>query len=208
MRTGKPNRVVIMGAAGRDFHNFNSFFRDDSAHTVVAFTAAQIPDIAGRRYPASLAGRLYPQGIPIHPEEELTALIRREAVDEVFLSYSDLRHEDVMHKASIVMAAGASFGLLGPRATMLEARVPVVSVCAVCFRSKTVNRCCCFRGRKASAMARNASSSNSVQPANSSVTAGGTSSGNCGSEVATAEAMTSLMLHFVSCAVRSIRRQR
>ena len=131
MRTGKPNRVVIMGAAGRDFHNFNSFFRDDSAHTVVAFTAAQIPDIAGRRYPASLAGRLYPQGIPIHPEEELTALIRREAVDEVFLSYSDLRHEDVMHKASIVMAAGASFGLLGPKATMLEARVPVVSVCAV-----------------------------------------------------------------------------
>ena len=131
MRTGRPNRVVIMGAAGRDFHNFNSFFRDDSAHTVVAFTAAQIPDIAGRRYPASLAGRLYPEGVPIYPEEELTELIRREAVDEVFLSYSDLPHEDVMHKASIVMAAGAYFGLLGPKATMLESRVPVVSVCAV-----------------------------------------------------------------------------
>jgi predicted GTPase len=98
---------------------------------VVAFTAAQIPDIAGRRYPAALAGRLYPEGIPIHPEDDLTAIIRREGVARVFLSYSDLRHEDVMHKASIVMAAGASFGLLGPEATMLKAAVPVVSVCAV-----------------------------------------------------------------------------
>jgi predicted GTPase len=126
-----PARVLVMGAAGRDFHNFNTVFRDDPAYTVVAFTAAQIPDIAGRRYPAALAGRLYPQGIPIHPEEELTAIIRREGVDRVFLSYSDLRHEDVMHKASIVLAAGASFALLGPAATMLKAAVPVVSVCAV-----------------------------------------------------------------------------
>ena len=126
-----PARVVIMGAAGRDFHNFNTVFRDDPAYDVVAFTAAQIPDIAGRRYPATLAGGLYPRGIPIHPEEELTAIIVRERVDQVFLSYSDLRHEDVMHEASIVLAAGASFALLGPKATMLKAAVPVVSVCAV-----------------------------------------------------------------------------
>ena len=127
----EPARVLIMGAAGRDFHNFNTVFRDDPGYAVVAFTAAQIPDIAGRRYPAALAGRLYPHGIPIQPEEELTAMIGRESVDQVFLSYSDLRHEDVMHKASIVLAAGASFALLGPAATMLKAAVPVVSVCAV-----------------------------------------------------------------------------
>src|SRR5687768_1782689 len=88
----RPARVLIMGAAGRDFHNFNTVFRDDPLYAVVAFTAAQIPDIAGRRYPAALAGRHYPQGIPIHPEEDLTAIIGRESVDQVFLSYSDLRH--------------------------------------------------------------------------------------------------------------------
>jgi predicted GTPase len=126
-----PTRIVIMGAAGRDFHNFNTVFRDDPSCAVVAFTAAQIPDIAGRTYPASLAGPLYPAGIPIHPEQDLAEIIRRERVDWVFLSYSDLPHPEVMHKASIAMAAGASFGLLGPDATMLKAAVPVVSVCAV-----------------------------------------------------------------------------
>jgi predicted GTPase len=120
-----------MGAAGRDFHNFNTVFRDDPAWAVVAFTAAQIPDIAGRRYPPSLAGSRYPDGIPIHPEEDLVRLVREERVDWVFLSYSDLSHEDVMHKASIALAAGASFALLGPDATMLKAAVPVLSVCAV-----------------------------------------------------------------------------
>jgi predicted GTPase len=128
---GKPARAVIMGAAGRDFHNFNTVFREDPAYRVVAFTAAQIPDIAGRTYPPSLAGSLYPRGVPIHPEESLPELIREEEVDWVFLSYSDLTHQEVMHKASIVMAAGASFGLLGPDATMLKANVPVVSVGAV-----------------------------------------------------------------------------
>ncbi len=124
-------RVIIMGAAGRDFHNFNAVFRDNPAYRVVAFTAAQIPDIAGRRYPPALAGKLYPQGIPIYPEEDLSALIRRLRVDYAYLSYSDLSHLDVMHKASLVLAAGASFGLLGPKHTMLSAAVPVISVCAV-----------------------------------------------------------------------------
>ncbi len=127
----EPTRVVIMGAAGRDFHNFNVVFRDNPAFHLVAFTAAQIPEIAGRRYPPALAGSLYRAGIRIVPEAELPRLIREESVDTVYLSYSDLSHEEVMHKASIVLAAGASFGLLGPNATMLRARVPVVSVCAV-----------------------------------------------------------------------------
>jgi len=124
-------RVVIMGAGGRDFHDFNTVFREDAGARVVAFTAAQIPGIAGRVYPASLAGPLYPNGIPIRPEEELVEIIRREDVDTVVLSYSDLRHEDVMHKASRVLAAGADFTLLGPQATMLEASKPVVAVTAV-----------------------------------------------------------------------------
>jgi predicted GTPase len=131
MADEKPHRVVILGAAGRDFHNFNTVFRDDPSYVVVAFTAAQIPGIAGRRYPASLAGARYPDGIPIHPEEELASLVRRERVDWVFLCYSDLAHVEVMHKASIALAAGASFALLGPDATMLKASVPVLSVCAV-----------------------------------------------------------------------------
>lgn len=125
------SRIVIMGAAGRDFHNFNVVFRDDPAARVVAFTAAQIPEIAGRRYPAMLAGPHYPVGIPILPEAELPRLIDEQQVDAVYLSYSDLSHLDVMHKASIVLAAGANFGLLGPHATMLRAPVPVVSVGAV-----------------------------------------------------------------------------
>ncbi len=126
-----PRRVVIMGAAGRDFHDFNTVFREDASSRVVAFTADQIPDISDRRYPPSLSGALYPDGLPIFPETELPALIRREDIDEVVLSYSDLSHVEVMHKASIALAAGAGFRLLSPETTMLEARVPVISVCAV-----------------------------------------------------------------------------
>jgi predicted GTPase len=124
-------RVVIMGAGGRDFHDFNVVFRDDPDTRVVAFTAAQIPGIDHRRYPASLAGPLYPDGVPVRPEEELEALIREEDVDEVVLSYSDLSHAEVMHKASLVLAAGADFRLLGPDRTMLAGTKPVVAVCAV-----------------------------------------------------------------------------
>jgi predicted GTPase len=123
--------VVIMGAGGRDFHDFNTVFRDDPDTRVVAFTATQIPGIAGRTYPAALAGSYYPDGIPIRPEEELPAIIREHHVDEVVLAYSDLSHEEVMHKASAVLAAGADFRLLGPRATMLPSAKPVVAVSAV-----------------------------------------------------------------------------
>jgi predicted GTPase len=130
-RDQESTRIVIMGAAGRDFHDFNMKFRDDPSSQIVAFTAAQIPNIADRRYPPALAGKLYPDGIPIHPEAELAELIRRERVDQVYFSYSDVPHIDVMHKASIVLAAGASFGMLGPDATMLRASLPTISVCAV-----------------------------------------------------------------------------
>ena len=135
--------VVIMGAGGRDFHDFATVFRGDSGVRVAAFTAAQIPGIAGRTYPASLAGPGYPAGIPIVAEEQLPDLVAREGVDEVVLAYSDLSHEDVMHKASIALAAGADFRLLGPRATMLRSRRPVVAVCAVrtgCGKSQTSRR--------------------------------------------------------------------
>ncbi len=124
-------RIVILGAAGRDFHNFNVCFRDSEQDRVVAFTATQIPDIAGRRFPAELAGRLYPQGIPIVPEEQLESLILEQAVNTVLFSYSDVAHTHVMHLASRAVAAGADFLLLGADDTMLESRVPVVSVCAV-----------------------------------------------------------------------------
>ena len=124
-------RVLIMGAAGRDFHNFNVAFRDDPAAKVVAFTAAQIPGIAGRRYPAALAGSRYPDGIPIVPEAELATLVVRERVDEVVFAYSDVPHVQVMHRASIALAAGADFALLGPNRTMLKSRLPVIAVCAV-----------------------------------------------------------------------------
>jgi predicted GTPase len=124
-------RTIVMGAGGRDFHDFNVAFRDDPETRVVAFTAAQIPGIAGRRYPASLAGPRYPDGIPVRPEEELAALIRDEQVDEVVLAYSDLSHAEVMHKASAVLAAGADFRLLGPERTMLASTKPVVAICAV-----------------------------------------------------------------------------
>ncbi len=123
--------VIIMGAAGRDFHNFNVFFRNNENFRVVAFTATQIPDIEDRKYPSALSGKLYPEGIPIFPEERLPSLIREYGVDEVYFSYSDVSHEYVMHKASEVMAAGASYALLGPRETMIQSRLPVISVCAV-----------------------------------------------------------------------------
>jgi predicted GTPase len=124
-------RVIIVGAAGRDFHNFNSAFRGDPASLVVAFTATQIPYIDDRIYPAALAGPGYPDGIPIYPEDRLEDLIRSHRVDEVVFSYSDVRHVDVMHIASRVLAAGADFRLLGPNQTELVASVPVVAVCAV-----------------------------------------------------------------------------
>jgi predicted GTPase len=127
----KKDRILIMGAAGRDFHNFNVCFRDNQAYDVVAFTTAQIPDIAGRCYPPELAGALYPDGIPIEPEEKLTELIVSHKIDQVIFSYSDVSHEYVMHKASAVLAAGADFRLLGTDATMLRASVPVVAITAV-----------------------------------------------------------------------------
>jgi len=136
-------RVLIMGAAGRDFHNFNLVYRGDESHEVVAFTATQIPDIAGRAYPVELAGDLYPHGIPILPEEELTRVIADEKIDDVVFAYSDVPHEYVMHKASIVNAAGANFVLLGARETMVKSRLPVVAVLAVrtgCGKSQTTRR--------------------------------------------------------------------
>ncbi|HUG37201.1 MAG TPA: hypothetical protein VML54_09650 [Candidatus Limnocylindrales bacterium] len=124
-------RVVILGAAGRDFHNFNVAYRDDPASRVVAFTATQIPGIGGRRYPASLAGARYPEGIPIEDESGLEAICRRENVTQVVFGYSDVPHGHVMHLASRALAVGADFLLLGPDRTMLRAAVPVVAVCAV-----------------------------------------------------------------------------
>jgi predicted GTPase len=124
-------RVVILGAAGRDFHNFNTYFRDNPDFEVVAFTATQIPDIDGRRYPPELAGSSYAEGIPIEEEDGLERLIRDQKVDIAVFSYSDVSHEQVMHVGSRAMAAGADFMLLGPRHTMLDSKVPVVAVCAV-----------------------------------------------------------------------------
>jgi len=147
-------KVIIMGAAGRDFHNFNVYFRNNENYRVVAFTATQIPDIEGRKYPPELAGPLYPEGIPIYPESDLTELIKKFQIDEVVFAYSDVSHEYVMHKASEVLSAGANFVLLGPRATMLKSKVPVVSVCAVrtgCGKSQTsrrVSKILMSKGRK------------------------------------------------------------
>ena len=132
-----------MGAAGRDFHNFNVYFRDNSNYEVVAFTATQIPDIAGREYPAELSGSLYPEAIPIYSEEELADLIRTKQIDQVILAYSDLPHQYVMDKASIVLASGADFRLMGPKSTMLKSNLPVVSICAVrtgCGKSQTTRK--------------------------------------------------------------------
>ncbi|GMU63778.1 MAG: hypothetical protein AMXMBFR36_00520 [Acidobacteriota bacterium] len=124
-------RVVILGAAGRDFHDFNVLFRGDPSREVVAFTAAQIPDIAGRLYPPVLAGELYPKGIPIRAEAELESIVRGEAIDEVWFAYSDVAHEDLMHLASRVVAWGASFGFCSARRTMLVSSKPVVAITAV-----------------------------------------------------------------------------
>jgi len=138
-------KVIIMGAAGRDFHNFNVYFRDNKKYDVVAFTATQIPGIERRVYPPELAGPNYPEGIPIYPEEDLPELIREHNVDQVVFAYSDVSHEYVMHRASIVLASGADFRLMSPSATMLKAKVPVVSVCAVrtgSGKSQTSRRVC------------------------------------------------------------------
>ena len=126
-----PIKTIIMGAAGRDFHNFNTFFRGNKDYQVVAFTATQIPDIEGRVYPKELAGDMYPKGIPIHAEEELLDLIKKLGAEQVVFSYSDVPHEYVMHKASIVSAAGADFRIMGTKNTQVKANKPVVSVCAV-----------------------------------------------------------------------------
>lgn len=147
-------RVIIMGAAGRDFHNFNVVFRDDPDYEVVAFTATQIPGIDDRSYPAALAGDLYPSGIPILAEEELDHAIAEMAVDEVVFAYSDVKHEQVMHLASRVLAAGADFTLLGPKATMLRSSKPVIAICATrtgCGKSQTtraIARALSARGKK------------------------------------------------------------
>ncbi len=136
-------KVIIMGAAGRDFHNFNIYFKDNPRYRVVAFTAAQIPEIDRRLYPVQLAGPAYPDGIPIYPEEQLVRLIAEHQVDLVAFSYSDVSHETVMHKASAVMAAGADFILIGATYTMLTSRKPVISVCAVrtgCGKSQTTRK--------------------------------------------------------------------
>jgi len=137
--------VIIMGAAGRDFHNFNVYFKDNRRYKVIGITAAQIPNIEGRRYPPELAGELYPQGIRIYPENRLADLIREYKVDLVAFSYSDIPHTEVMHKASVAMACGADFVLIGATYTMLRSKKSVVAVCAVrtgCGKSQTTRHVC------------------------------------------------------------------
>jgi predicted GTPase len=124
-------KVIIMGAAGRDFHNFNVYFRDNADYEVVAFTATQIPNIEGRKYPPSLAGKLYPEGIDIYSEDELPSLVGKHGIEQVVFAYSDIAHVDVMHKASIANAAGADFRLMGVNQTAIKSKVPVIAVCAV-----------------------------------------------------------------------------
>ncbi|HXZ23980.1 MAG TPA: cyclic 2,3-diphosphoglycerate synthase [Methanomassiliicoccales archaeon] len=141
----KRCRVIIMGAAGRDFHNFNTFFRDNDRYEVVAFTATQIPNIDERKYPPELAGALYPNGIPIHAEEELTDLMKQFGVEQVVFAYSDIAHVDVMHKASLVLANGADFRLMGNPRIVLKSNVPVIAVCAVrtgSGKSQTTRKIC------------------------------------------------------------------
>ena len=138
-------KVIIMGAAGRDFHNFNVYFRDNTRYQVIAFTAAQIPSIEGRLYPAAVSGKLYPDGVPIYPEDNLAQLIRKHKVDLVAFSYSDVPHIDVMHKASLAMAEGADFILIGATYTMLRSKKPIVAVCAIrtgCGKSQTTRKVC------------------------------------------------------------------
>ena len=140
-------RILIMGAAGRDFHNFNTVYRHNKAYDVVAFTATQIPNIAGRKYPARLAGKLYPRGIPIYPESDLVRLMKKFKVDEVVFAYSDVSFQTVMEKASLVTASGASFTMLGAEQTMLKSTVPVVAVVAVrtgAGKSQTSRRVCSY----------------------------------------------------------------
>lgn len=144
-RESSARRVVIMGAGGRDFHNFNMYFKNRSEYRVIAFTATQIPGIDHRRYPPSLSGRHYPKGIPILPEEDLPAIVREHDVDEVVFAYSDVSHEYVMHKASWIASLGCDFRLMGPRVTMLESRVPVIAVNAVrtgSGKSQTTRKVC------------------------------------------------------------------
>ena len=132
--------IIIIGAAGRDFHNFNTYYRNNDNYRVVAFTAAQIPDIDDRRYPTELAGNMYPEGIPIYSQEQLGELIKELKVDECVFAYSDVKYEDVMSVSAIVNASGADFVLLGPKSTMLKSNKPVISVCAVrtgCGKSQT-----------------------------------------------------------------------
>ncbi len=154
----KKKNVIIMGAAGRDFHNFNTVFKDNPDFQVVAFTATQIPDIEGRRYPPSLAGHLYPEGIPIVHEDDLPRLIIDENVDEVVFAYSDVTHEHVMHKASLATALGTDFILLGNNSTMIKSRKPLISICAVrtgSGKSQTTRKICELlieKGRKVSAI--------------------------------------------------------
>ena len=147
-------KVIIAGAAGRDFHNFNVYFRDNDHYQVTAFTATQIPDIEGRLYPPELAGNLYPGGIPIYAEESLADLVKEHKVDQVVFSYSDVSHQHVMSFASLAMAAGADFRLMGPKNTMLKSKKPVVAVTAVrtgAGKSQTTRRVCDFfkeKGKK------------------------------------------------------------
>ena len=139
----QQTKVLIMGAAGRDFHNFNLLYKDNEKYKVVVFTATQIPDIEDRTYPAELAGSLYPDGIPIHDEDELECLIKERQIDEVVFSYSDVSHEYVMHRAASVNAAGASFVLLNTKKTMIKSKKPVVAICAVrtgCGKSQTTRK--------------------------------------------------------------------
>jgi len=138
-------KVIIMGAAGRDFHNFNVFFRNKPEYKVVCFTATQIPNIEGRRYPKELAGRGYPTGIPIYPEKDLTTLIKKHDIDIVVFSYSDTSHLNVMHKASQVLAAGADWWILGPKSSLIKSRKKVISICASrtgAGKSQTTRRVC------------------------------------------------------------------
>jgi predicted GTPase len=138
-------KVIIMGAAGRDFHNFNVYFKDNPRYRVIGFTATQIPDIEGRLYPPELAGDMYPEGIPIYPEQQLAELIRQHRIDLVAFSYSDVPHAEVMHKASLAMAEGADFTLIGATYTMLRSKRPVIAVCAVrtgCGKSQTTRKVC------------------------------------------------------------------
>ncbi|HCF56753.1 MAG TPA: GTPase [Myxococcales bacterium] len=136
----QPEKILILGAAGRDFHNFNMFFRDNAAYEVVGFTATQIPNIAGRTYPQVLAGKLYPNGLPIFQEDDLEKIITENQVDRVVFAYSDVTYDHVMHLAARTMAAGADFTVMGTRRTMLESKKPVIAVCAVrtgCGKSQT-----------------------------------------------------------------------